>query len=94
MPHFFEYEEKECGVLAMEIEQAFGIVLRKLRTERSLSQEELAHMCNLDRTFISLMERGKRKPTISTIFALAIGLNQKASDLIMATERILESDCP
>ena len=43
----------------MEVEQAFGKVLREIRMEKSLSQEELAHVCGLDRTYISLMERGK-----------------------------------
>ncbi|WP_153733304.1 helix-turn-helix domain-containing protein [Sporosarcina obsidiansis] len=66
----------------MEIEQAFGNVLRKVRLEKSLSQEELAHLCELDRTYISLLERGKRKPTINTIFALATGLNVLPSNLV------------
>jgi len=73
----------------MEIEQAFGEVLRKIRLEKSLSQEELAHLCELDRTYISLMERGKRKPTINTIFALARGIGESPSDLIIATEKLL-----
>lgn len=76
----------------MEIEEAFGKVLRKFRTERSLSQEELAHICELDRTYISLMERGKRKPTITTIFALAKGLKTEASSLVMKTEQLLISN--
>lgn len=73
----------------MEVEQAFGNVLRKVRLEKSLSQEELAHLCELDRTYISLMERGKRKPTINTIFALATGLDVLPSFLILETEEIL-----
>lgn len=73
----------------MEIEEVFGKVLRKFRMERSLSQEELAHICELDRTYISLMERGRRKPTITTIFALAKGLKILPSELVAATEDIL-----
>ncbi|TQS76666.1 helix-turn-helix transcriptional regulator [Ornithinibacillus gellani] len=46
-------------------------------------------MCGLDRTYISLMERGKRKPTINTIFVLASGLNVLPSSLIVATEDFL-----
>ena len=78
----------------MEIEQAFGKVLRKFRTERSLSQEELAHICDLDRTYISLMERGKRKPTITTIFALAKGLKVLPSKLILTTEKLINLEEP
>lgn len=74
----------------MEIEEAFGKVLRENRLEKSFSQEELAHICGLDRTYISLMERGKRKPTINTIFALASGLNVLPSSLVLATEELFE----
>lgn len=76
----------------MEIEEVFGKVLREVRLEKKFSQEELAHVCGLDRTYISLMERGKRKPTINTIFALAMGLNVLASDLVLATEKVLETE--
>lgn len=62
---------------------------KKVRAEKSLSQEELAHLCDLDRTYISLMERGKRKPTINTIFALAMGLNEKPSKLVEETEEYM-----
>lgn len=73
----------------MEIEEAFGEVLRRFRMEQLLSQEELAHRCELDRTYIGLIERGKRKPTLNTIFALAYGLNVSASHLVLATENLL-----
>lgn len=71
----------------MEIEEVFGQVLREIRLEKKFSQEELAHVCGLDRTYISLMERGKRKPTINTIFALASGLGVLPSFLVSAAER-------
>lgn len=74
----------------MEVELAFGKVLKTKRKEQLLSQEKLAHYCNLDRTYISLLERGKRGPTINTIFALASALNIKPSDLILETEKLLK----
>jgi len=73
----------------MEIEKTFGIVLRKKRLEKEFSQEELAHVCGLDRTYISLLERGKRKPTINTVFALAKGLKVLPSTLLVETENLL-----
>lgn len=75
----------------MEIEKAFGMVLRKNRLEKSYSQEELAHICGLDRTYISLLERGKRKPTINTLFALAKGLKISPSALIIESEKLLKN---
>jgi transcriptional regulator with XRE-family HTH domain len=44
----------------VNIEACFGRHLRKIREEKRLSQEELAFRSNLDRTYISLLERGKR----------------------------------
>ena len=55
----------------MQPEQAFGIVLRDLRHARSLSQEALALESDLDRTFISLMERGLRQPSLTTVLQLS-----------------------
>lgn len=65
----------------------FGTLLRTLRQERGISQEELAFRADLDRTFISLLERGQRQPSLSTIFQLAQALNVKASRLIELLER-------
>ncbi len=74
----------------MEYEVIFGQVLRRLRNFKGLSQEELASQCGLDRTFISLLERGKRKPTITTIFVIAKNLDIKASNLIKEVENEID----
>ena len=57
-----------------------------MRETNKLSQEKLAEFCNLDRTYISLLERGKRQPTITTIFKLAKALNISPSALIEKVE--------
>ena len=51
--------------------RSFGKVLRELRTRKKLSQENLAFDAKMDRTFISMLERGVRQPTLETIFRLA-----------------------
>ena len=66
--------------------EIFGKVLRELREANNISQEKLAEYCELDRTYISLLERGLRQPTITTIFKLAKSLNIAASDLIKKVE--------
>ncbi|MEC2677522.1 helix-turn-helix transcriptional regulator, partial [Bacillus cereus] len=43
----------------MSIEQTFGNVLQEYRLNSKMSQEELAFNSGLDRTYISLLERGK-----------------------------------
>ena len=57
------------------IQTAFGQVLKELRNERGLSQQQLAFDSDLDRTYISLLERGLRLPTLGTVFRIANALN-------------------
>lgn len=66
--------------------EIFGKVLRELRDENHISQEKLAEYCDLDRTYISLLERGLRQPTITTIFKLAKALNTTPSAFILKVE--------
>lgn len=68
------------------IENTFGTVLRKYRKLRGLSQEKLALEANIDRTYLSELERGIRKPTINTVFALSYALGVKPSDVIREVE--------
>jgi transcriptional regulator with XRE-family HTH domain len=65
----------------------FGIVLKKLRNAQQLSQEGLADRCNRHPSYISLMERNIKKPSLDTIIALAIGLGMKASDMLIEVEQ-------
>jgi transcriptional regulator with XRE-family HTH domain len=74
----------------MGIELAFGKVLKKLRNERGISQEKFAELCNLDRTFISLLERGRRQPTITTLFLIAKALHVPAQEMVAAVESSLK----
>ena len=66
----------------MEPEKAFGLVLKDLRKSKGVSQEKLALTGDLDRTFISLMERGQRQPSLTTIIRIAEALEMKSSELM------------
>lgn len=70
-------------------EEAFGLVLRDLRKGRALSQETLALESQLDRTFISLLERGLRQPSLTTIFQLARPLGLSPEDLVARVSKAL-----
>jgi transcriptional regulator with XRE-family HTH domain len=59
-----------------------GKVLKKLREALDLSQEEVAFRATLDRTYISLLERDERQPTITTIFGLAEALEMQPYELV------------
>lgn len=74
----------------MNLEAALAIVLRKRRTEYGLSQEELAYMCDVDRTYISLLERQKRKPTLNVLFKICKTLEIQPSDFIKEIEQLLQ----
>ena len=65
---------------------AFGAVLRSIRTDRGLSQEELAFKADIHRNYVGLLERGVRQPSLATIFYIADALNLPASDLVAKVE--------
>lgn len=58
----------------MEVGLAFGKVLRRRRVEAGFTQEQLAHEAELQRNYVSLMERGINQPTITTLIKLATPL--------------------
>lgn len=74
----------------MQIERAFGEILKRERNNKSLSQEELAYLSDLDRTYISMLERGKRQPSLKTIFMLASTLDILPSEIIVEVENLLD----
>ncbi len=73
------------------LQESFGTVLRQLRVEKGLSQEALALESGLDRTFVSMLERGLRQPTLSSLFALAEALQIPASRIVRLTEKEISS---
>ena len=73
------------------IEQTFGQVIKALRNERRLSQEKLADTSDLDRSFISHLERGVKQPSLITIFQLAKALKLPVSKIMSLVEEELQS---
>lgn len=70
----------------MQAKVAFGMILKDLRANRGLSQQELASEAQVDRACISLLESGKRHPTLFTLLALARALQTTASELVAKVE--------
>jgi len=60
----------------------FGKRVRELRTAQDLSQEAFAAFCDLDRTYISGIERGVRNVSLINLKALATGLRMSLSELM------------
>jgi transcriptional regulator with XRE-family HTH domain len=65
---------------------AFGHVLRALRQNAKLSQEQLAFDAEVERNFVSLIERGVNQPSIRIVFKLALALDIPASTMIQLVE--------
>jgi transcriptional regulator with XRE-family HTH domain len=61
---------------------AFGRRLRRIRLQRGLSQEQLASLAHLDRTYVSSCEAGRRNATIRTIARLSAALDVDVSALV------------
>lgn len=74
---------------AKTIPEAFGEVLRECRAKAGYSQEALALKAELDRTYISLLERGLRQPTLETLFKLAGVLEVTPSTMVSRTATAL-----
>ena len=66
--------------------QVFGGVVRRLRLQQGVSQETLAASASLHRTYISLVERGLRNPSLTVIRQLATALHVTATELVCAFE--------
>ena len=72
------------------ITQILADNIRAFRREKDLSQEELADMCNLHRTYIGSVERGERNVTLSTLEALAAALDVSLPELL--TKKATKND--
>lgn len=72
----------------MDTTQAFAHVLLRFRQERGLTHELLAERSGLHPTTISLLERGKRQPSLGTIFMLADGLSIEPERLVRDVRKL------
>jgi transcriptional regulator with XRE-family HTH domain len=61
--------------------------IRRRRRDRNLSQEELADICGLHRTYVGSVERGERNVTLSSLELLAKALNVSVVDLLTSAEK-------
>lgn len=66
----------------MDIKLKIGKNIKKYRIQRGWSQEKLADECNLDRTYITSVENGKRNLSIETLQKFAKGLSLKITELL------------
>jgi len=63
--------------------KAFGKVVREIRTEKGLTQEKLAELAEIDRTYIYRIEYGLREPSFSIFLKLIEGLKISSEEFIL-----------
>ncbi|AHF90700.1 DNA-binding protein [Opitutaceae bacterium TAV5] len=68
----------------MQFAQAFATTLRTLRTERDLTQEQLAERSGVHLNSVGLLERAAREPSLYIVFQLAKGLGMTPAELVRA----------
>lgn len=66
---------------------AFGRALYSLRIQRGLSQEELAFESDIDRSYVSMLERGEKEPCLGVIFKVAKALKTSLPDMFGLAEQ-------
>jgi transcriptional regulator with XRE-family HTH domain len=69
----------------------FGKVLRDLRLERGLTQDQLAELADTERSHISSLERAEKGPSLSTILRLGPALGMSAGELVALVERAISA---
>lgn len=70
----------------MDARQTFGANVRRLRLEKGLSQEEFGFAADIDRTYVSGVERGLRNPTLLLAEKFARGLGVELHELLRPSE--------
>lgn len=72
---------------------AFGVVLRRLRTEANLTQEQLGFEADLQRKYVSSLELGEKAPSLETVLKVATGLRIEAAKIVaLVCEELQDPD--
>ncbi len=71
------------GIMDKDILKVFGAKVREIRLSRDLSQEDLAHLANLHRTYIGMIERGEKNITLLNIEKISKALQLNIKELFL-----------
>ncbi len=70
-------------------DKTFGRVLKELREEKGMGQQELGDYSDVDRSFISRIERGVGAPSIKIVYEICSILGIKPSEFLQKVEKLL-----
>jgi transcriptional regulator with XRE-family HTH domain len=65
-----------------ELLKSLGVRIRNLREERKISQQNLAAMCNFEKSNMARIESGRTNPTFLTLYKISSALNVSISLLV------------
>ena len=68
-----------------------GNAISKARTKKCITQEVLSGLADIGRTHLSAIERGERKPTLETLWRIALALDMRPSELVEKIEQEIET---
>ena len=83
-----EQNTKQLRKPSKFITQILANNIRTFRMREKISQEELADICSLHRTYVGSVERGERNATLSTLEAFASALNVSVPELLTRKEDV------
>ncbi len=69
----------------MDMRKLVGANLARLRERRGLTQEALSDASGLSQHYLSELERGKRNPTVITLYELAVALDAEVAEFLKPT---------
>lgn len=72
----------------MDMRLLVGENVRRIRQDRGLTQEQFADLSGFSQQYLSGLERGRRNPTVVTLFELASALKATPIDLLAPVERM------
>jgi transcriptional regulator with XRE-family HTH domain len=73
-----------------DLNKALGRVLKELREEKGMSQQELGDYSDVDRSFISRIERGIGTPSVAVVFKMCALLEVKPSEFLLRVENYMK----
>ncbi|GAB5466445.1 MAG: hypothetical protein Kapaf2KO_18810 [Candidatus Kapaibacteriales bacterium] len=73
-------------ICKMNLQRKFGLVIKEIRLEKGLSQESLANQSDIDRTYISDIEKGERNTSLKIIERLSETLQISLQELFKKIE--------
>ena len=75
---------------SLELSKILGDRIRKLREERNISQQNLAELCNVEKSNMARIEAGRTNPTLHTMYKISSALKITLAELVDFDIKLIE----